>query len=109
MTVVPTEVRYEPAFGYVWGLAVERFPQIKQKTKIDPIKELLRWHLRAVRVATNKDLVKRFRFSIDNVNIALKSIESDGEISTDIQGTLITSTADASKLPVRDIAIKTGW
>jgi hypothetical protein len=109
MIVVPTEVRYEPTFGYVWGLAVDRFPQIKEKTKEDPVKEILRWHLRAVRIATNKDLVKRFKFPLDAVNKALKALESNGEISVVIDGALITATASADKLPIRNIAIKTGW
>jgi len=109
MVVVPTEVRYEPTFGYVWGLAVERFPQIREKTKGDPVKEILRWHLRAVRNATNKELVKRFKFLPDDVNKALKSIESDGEITIDNDGKLMNAAASAAKLPIRNVAIKTGW
>jgi hypothetical protein len=109
MIVVPTEVRYEPTFGYVWGLATERFPQIEEKTKGDPVKEILRWHLRAVRIATNKELVKRFKFPIDTIKQALKSIEADEEISTETEGALMKVTASVTNLPLRNVAIKTGW
>ena len=51
----------------------------------------------------------RNRAKLDAVNKALKSIESEGEISRETEGAMITVTASATKLPIRNIAIETGW
>ncbi|HZS44492.1 MAG TPA: hypothetical protein VFC63_05275 [Blastocatellia bacterium] len=109
MLVVPYEVQYEPSFTYIWGLAVERFPQIKEKTKSDPTKELFRYHLRAVRTADNKELVKRFRLPLDKVNKTLLSLESGGELTIENDRSILRATANPITLPVHNVKVKTGW
>ena len=97
MLVVPTDVIYEPAFTYLWGLAEERFPE-QLARRIDrqtSLREVARCFLAGAGLTVPGELAKVTGLSRPEAGLGNRALVEEGHAVLIAQGTYRLTTFNA--------------